>query len=190
MHVHHLHIHKNGITKKVMLFAGILVGAAVIVTGGFQVNQSIAPHQSHAAFQTSSDALDTAYFPEASQELALSVSEQISDTPLQYTSPIAATDADFRQRVLESPLPVLVMFWADWCSVSQQAEPALEAAAIKFSSRLAIVTIDIDRNHNTTAHYEVHGTPTFLLFQEGAVIGRQSGFGGQPHLFGFIQRYL
>jgi thioredoxin 1 len=79
----------------------------------------------------------------------------------------AVTDADFDARVLGSPLPVLVKFTADWCGPCRQLAPVLGAVAAEEKDRLEIVTLDVDRNPETTLRYAVLSTPTLMVFRAG-----------------------
>jgi thioredoxin 1 len=107
-----------------------------------------------------------------------------------YTAPLVGTDADFQRLVLESPVPVLVYFWAEWCGYCRQATTSVQAAAREFSGRATIVTVDIDRAQRTGRKYGVRGVPLFLMFRDGEIVGRRVGFGGERVLFAFIREYL
>jgi thioredoxin 1 len=87
-------------------------------------------------------------------------------------------------------VPVLVDFWAEWCGPCREAAPSVEAAAREFSGQVTIAKLNIDQNKRTSTRYSVRGIPTFLLFRDGHVIGRQTGFGGKQALFAFIRQYL
>jgi len=90
----------------------------------------------------------------------------------------AVTDADFRERVLSSGVPVLVDFWADWCAPCRALAPVLEAMAAEPASRLAgrfrICKVDVDKNPETVERYGVMGLPTLILFKGGTPVDRTS----------------
>ncbi|MFF7179135.1 thioredoxin domain-containing protein [Streptomyces sp. NPDC008121] len=90
----------------------------------------------------------------------------------------AVTDADFDAEVLRSGPPVLVQFTADWCGPCRQLAPVLAALAEEEADRLRIVTLDVDRNPETTLRYGVLATPTLLVFRDGAPL--MSMVGARP----------
>jgi thioredoxin 1 len=86
---------------------------------------------------------------------------------------IAATDADFDQRVAGDA--VLVDFWADWCGPCRQLAPVLEALRADLAGRLTIVKINVDENPQTALRYGVTGLPTMILFAGGEPVHRVLG---------------
>lgn len=85
------------------------------------------------------------------------------------------TDTDFRRDVLESPVPVLVDFWAAWCPPCHQVAPVLERIAEERAGRLRVVKVDNDANPVVSAHYKVMGLPTMLLFRDGEPVLQLTG---------------
>ncbi|MFB7497054.1 thioredoxin family protein [Streptomyces sp. NPDC056161] len=89
------------------------------------------------------------------------------------------TDADFTAEVLESELPVLVEFTADWCPPCRQMAPVLAALAAETSGRLKVVQLNVDANPATTLAHQVQAMPTFLVFRAGepvrSMVGARSG---------------
>jgi thioredoxin 1 len=90
----------------------------------------------------------------------------------------AVTDADFQQLVLEADGPVLVDFWASWCSPCRQLAPVLEEIAKEKGEKLTILKMDADANPVTPAQYRVTGLPTLNLYVKGEVV--RSIVGAQP----------
>ncbi|HEX8083292.1 MAG TPA: thioredoxin [Solirubrobacteraceae bacterium] len=86
----------------------------------------------------------------------------------------ALTDNDFRAEVLESDLPVLVDFGADWCPPCRAIAPVLEAVAAERDD-LRIVAVDTDANTTTAARFGVQGLPTLILFRHGQEAARIVG---------------
>ena len=85
------------------------------------------------------------------------------------------TEDSFRHDVLESDLPVLVDFWADWCQPCKAMVPVLEAIAAKYQGRVRVVKVDVDANPELGMRYGVRGLPTLMLFENGKVKGMRSG---------------
>ena len=88
----------------------------------------------------------------------------------------AVTDDSFATDVLESDVPVLVDFWAEWCGPCKQIAPILDEASKEYEGKLQIAKVDIDANPATPTQYGVRGIPTVMLFK-----GRNAG--GQPRGF-------
>ncbi|MDO5285546.1 MAG: thioredoxin [Actinomycetia bacterium] len=80
------------------------------------------------------------------------------------------TDATFQATVLESDRPVLVDFWADWCSPCQLLAPVIEELAEQYQGRLRVVKVDTNENPVTPATYGVLNLPALLFFSGGQVV--------------------
>jgi thioredoxin 1 len=90
------------------------------------------------------------------------------------SKPIEITDANFAKEVLESPIPVLVDVWADWCMPCRMIAPAVEAVAKQYAGKVRVGKMDADANM-TPSQLGVRGIPTLLLFRGGKVIDRIVG---------------
>lgn len=83
---------------------------------------------------------------------------------------VAADDlATFQREVLESPVPVLVDFWAAWCGPCRMVAPELEALAEAYGGAIKVVKVDVDANPIVASQYRVQGIPTLGLFERGAM---------------------
>ncbi len=101
-----------------------------------------------------------------------------------------ATDADFDEAVLASEEPVLVDFWAPWCSPCRMIAPALDELAQTYAGRAKVVKIDIDQNQATALRYHVRSIPMLLLFKGGQVQATQIGAVGKAQLAQLIDKAL
>ncbi|MGW4636850.1 thioredoxin [Nocardia sp. NPDC004415] len=90
------------------------------------------------------------------------------------------TDATFASEVLESELPVLVDFTADWCGPCRMISPVLAEIAQEESERLKIVQLDVDANPETRAAYAVMSMPTLMVFRAGEPV--KTVVGARPKL--------
>jgi thioredoxin 1 len=88
---------------------------------------------------------------------------------------IAVTDATFDAEVRQSPIPVVVDFWAEWCGPCRQIGPSLEELASQYAGRVKIVKVNVDENPQSPAELGVRGIPALFLFKDGAVHSNKVG---------------
>ena len=77
--------------------------------------------------------------------------------------------------IIKSEKPVLIDFFATWCGPCQALAPILKQVKDSLGDRITIVKIDVDKNQQMAAQYQVRGVPTMILFQAGKQLWRQSG---------------
>lgn len=87
----------------------------------------------------------------------------------------AVTDASFQADVLQSPKPVLVDFWAEWCAPCRKVSPLLEEIASEMSDKVDIVKVNIDENPETARAYRVMSVPTLTIFKHGQAVKSVAG---------------
>ncbi len=88
--------------------------------------------------------------------------------------PVAATVATFGPLVAESPHAV-VDFWAEWCGPCRQLSPTLDALAAEFQGAIRVLKVNVDREPDLAARFEVQAIPTLLLLEHGRPIDRIVG---------------
>jgi thioredoxin 1 len=91
------------------------------------------------------------------------------------TGPITVTDADFRQQVLQSALPVAVDFWAPWCPPCRAIAPILKELAGEYADTLVIAKLNIDEHQHYARQLGIHGAPTLIIFKDGVEVDRLVG---------------
>ena len=100
------------------------------------------------------------------------------------------TDATFQADVLESELPVLVDYWAEWCGPCKMIAPLLDQAASDYQGRVTIAKVDVDNNPDTAAKFGVRGIPTLMLFKDGKAVATKVGALSKPQLNSFLDESL
>ena len=85
------------------------------------------------------------------------------------------TDADFDEKVLQSDVPVLVDFWADWCMPCKMIAPIVEELSKEYDGRLGFAKLDVDSNPSTAMTYGVRSIPTLLVFKGGKPVDQIVG---------------
>jgi len=79
------------------------------------------------------------------------------------------TDADFQKEVLESDVPVLVDFWAEWCMPCKMVAPVVEELAGEYAGRAKFAKMDTDSNRQAAMKLDIRAIPTLFVFQDGQV---------------------
>ena len=103
---------------------------------------------------------------------------------------VTTTDATFTADVLSSATPVLVDFTADWCPPCRMIAPVLGKLADDESTRLKVVSLDVDANPETTRAYRVMSMPTLALFVDGVVVSQVSGARSRAAILREIEPHL
>ena len=83
--------------------------------------------------------------------------------------------ADFQAKVLESPVPVIVDFFATWCGPCRMIAPILENIVTEAGDKFKVVKIDIDRDPQLANDYNIHSVPTLLFIKDGKVADQVLG---------------
>lgn len=100
------------------------------------------------------------------------------------------SDSEFDEVVLRSPRPVLVDYWADWCSPCKQLAPILGELSETYGDQMRFVKMDTNRNQITPTNYFVRGLPTIHIFVDGELVKSFQGSKSKSVLTRAIEEYL
>ncbi len=100
------------------------------------------------------------------------------------------TDDTFETEVLQSDVPVLVDYWAEWCSPCKMIAPVLSEIAEEYSGKLRVAKLNIDENPATPPKYGIRGIPTLMLFANGQVEATKVGALSKSQLAAFIDQNI
>ena len=98
------------------------------------------------------------------------------------------TNATFKQEVLDATVPVVVDFWAPWCSPCRYLGPMLDRAAADFDGRIKVVKVNVDEEPELASQHKVSGIPTLVYYNGGQSVGQQVGVPSPAALTGVMQQ--
>ncbi|MBI1888096.1 MAG: thioredoxin TrxA [Nitrosomonadales bacterium] len=104
---------------------------------------------------------------------------------IQYVS-----DATFDAEILQSPLPVLVDYWAEWCGPCRMIAPILDEIAKEYAGRLNVAKLNVDENQQTPQKFGIRGIPTLMLFKNGNIEATKVGALSKSQLTAFIDSHI
>jgi len=96
------------------------------------------------------------------------------------------TDDSFEEDVLNSDMPVLVDYWAEWCGPCKMIAPILDEISSEYTDKIKIAKLNIDENPVTPPKFGIRGIPTLMIFKEGNVAATKVGAVSKSQLTAFI----
>ena len=104
--------------------------------------------------------------------------------------PIMITDGNFDEKVLHSPIPVLIDCWAPWCGSCSLIAPVITELAAEYKGRFRIGKLNVDANPVTSSRFDTRSIPTLLIFDNGRLKDTLVGALPKPHIVQQMKRYL
>ena len=103
---------------------------------------------------------------------------------------IKTSDSSFENDVLNSELPVLVDFWAEWCGPCKMIGPILEELAVEMEEKIKIVKVDVDSNNQVAMNFAIRSIPTLIIVKNGSVAAQHIGAASKTQLENFINHNI
>ena len=100
------------------------------------------------------------------------------------------TDASFKQDVLDSSVPVVVDFWAEWCGPCKMIGPSLETISDEMAGKVKIVKLNIDEHQIVAGQHGIQSIPTLLIFKDGKLASKMTGARPKGDLVKWIEAAL
>src|SRR3984893_7801748 len=100
------------------------------------------------------------------------------------------TDDAFDKDVLNSDVPVLVDFWAEWCGPCRMMGPTVDQVATEYAGKVKVGKVDVDSNVQTAGRYQIRGIPTLLVFKGGKVVEQKVGAVGKADVKKMLDAHL
>lgn len=100
---------------------------------------------------------------------------------------LEVTDATFEQEVIQSKIPVVVDFWAEWCGPCRMLAPILQELAPELELKANIVKVNIDQNPEIAGQFGVRSIPTMILFKDGQALSNMVGVNPKTKIKAWVE---
>jgi len=100
------------------------------------------------------------------------------------------SEQDFKSEVLDASLPVLVDFTAVWCGPCKMVDPIIKQLAGEWDGKVKVFKCDADQNPNVIMQYGIMGIPTVMLFKDGKMVERSTGYRPKDKLVSKLSPHL
>ncbi len=103
---------------------------------------------------------------------------------------VHVTDASFDTEVLNSDIPVLVDFWAEWCGPCKMIAPVLDEISAEYAGKLKVCKVDVDANPDIPPKFGIRGIPTLIMFKGGNAEATKVGALSKTQLIEFVDEIV
>lgn len=98
------------------------------------------------------------------------------------------TDSNFEQEVINSSVPVLVDFWAEWCMPCRMLAPTIDELAREYVGKVKVGKVDTDSNRDTAMKFSIQAIPTVILFKDGQSVRKFVGLTNKKDFVAELQK--
>ena len=105
-------------------------------------------------------------------------------------SVVHVTESNFEEEVVNSNVPVLVDFWAEWCGPCKMIAPILDEIAKEYGEKIKICKIDVDSNPEIAPKFGIRGIPTLIMFKDGNAESTKVGAVSKSQLVEFVDEII
>ena len=102
-------------------------------------------------------------------------------------STVKITTTNFEQEVLQSQIPVLLDFWADWCGPCRMAAPIIDEIAAETAGKVKVGKVNVDTDIELAQRYRIASIPTFLVFKNGELAEKAVGLQSKEDLMDLLK---
>ena len=102
-------------------------------------------------------------------------------------STVKITSTNFEQEVLQSQIPVLLDFWADWCGPCRMAAPIIDEIAAETAGKVKVGKVNVDTDIELAQRYRIASIPTFLVFKNGELTEKAIGLQSKEDLMNLLK---